>query len=59
MSILLWRGATSIGFEARTRIDREDWGLTWNVALETGGWLVGKEINIEIEAELVRADPLR
>ncbi len=48
-------GATSIGFEASTKINREDWGLTWNVALETGGWLVGKEITIEIEAEFVQA----
>ncbi len=48
-------GATSVGFEASTKILREDWGLTWNVALETGGWLVGKEITIEIEAEFVQA----
>ena len=48
-------GATSIGFEATTKILREDWDLTWNVALETGGWLVGKEITIEIEAEFVQA----
>ena len=47
-------GATSIGFEANTKINREDWGLTWNVALETGGWLVGKEITINIEAEFVQ-----
>lgn len=38
-----------LGFEARTRINREDWGLNWNVALETGGWLVGKEIRLEID----------
>jgi polyisoprenoid-binding protein YceI len=48
-------GTTSVGFEAKTKINREDWGLTWNVALETGGWLVGKEISIEIEAEFVQA----
>jgi polyisoprenoid-binding protein YceI len=47
-------GATSIGFEANIKINREDWGLTWNVALETGGWLVGKEITINIEAEFVQ-----
>ena len=40
-------------FSAETKIDREDWGLTWNVALETGGWLVGKEIKIAIEVESV------
>lgn len=41
-------------FSARTRIDREDWGLTWNMLLEAGGLLVSKEIAIEIELELVR-----
>ncbi len=47
-------GATSYGFEASTKINREDWGLQWNVALETGGWLVGKDIQIDIEIELVQ-----
>jgi polyisoprenoid-binding protein YceI len=47
-------GATSAGFSARTKINREDWGLTWNVALETGGWLVGKEIEIFIDVELIK-----
>lgn len=47
-------GATALGFEASTKILREDWGLTWNVALETGGWLVGKDITIQIEAEFVQ-----
>jgi len=47
-------GTQNAGFEAKTRILREDWGLTWNVALETGGWLVGKEIDINIEVELVK-----
>jgi polyisoprenoid-binding protein YceI len=41
-------------FSARGRINREDWGLTWNMLLETGGLLVSKEINLEIEVELVR-----
>lgn len=47
-------GATALGFEANTKINREDWGLTWNVALETGGWLVSKEINVHIEAEFIQ-----
>lgn len=42
-------GARHVGLAARTRIDREAWGLTWNVGLEAGGWLVGKEIRLEIE----------
>ena len=47
-------GGTRAFFSAETRIDREDWGLTWNQALEAGGWLVGKEIRIAIEVEAVR-----
>ena len=38
-------------FAARTRVNRKDFGLTWNVALETGGVLVGDEIKIEIETQ--------
>ncbi len=47
-----WGKARAV-FNARTEIDREDWGLLWNVALETGGVLVGKTIKIEIEIEAV------
>ena len=47
-------GQDIFGFTASTEIDREDFGLTWNVALETGGVLVGKKIKIEIEGEAVR-----
>ena len=39
-------------FSAWTEIDREDWDITWNVAVETGGLLVGKRVRIEIETEL-------
>ena len=52
-------GTTSYGFSGSAKINREDWGLNWNAALETGGWLVGKEIAIEIELELVEvAEPV-
>ena len=47
-------GTTNAGFEASTKINREDWDLTWNAALETGGWLVGKDITINIEAEFTK-----
>jgi polyisoprenoid-binding protein YceI len=47
-------GTTNAGFEASTKINREDWGLTWNVALETGGWLVSRDITINIEAEFTK-----
>ena len=41
----------TVGFEARTQINRKDFGLTWNVALETGGLLVGDIIKIELAVE--------
>jgi polyisoprenoid-binding protein YceI len=47
-------GTTSYGFEAETRINRKDFGLNWNVALETGGFLVSDEIKISIQLEVVK-----
>lgn len=47
-------GHVSAGFTASTVIDRNDWGLTWNKALETGGVLIGDEIDINIEVELIK-----
>ena len=47
-------GTINAGFEATTEINRKDWGLTWNVALETGGWLVSDEIKVNIELELIK-----
>jgi polyisoprenoid-binding protein YceI len=40
-------------FSASSKINREDWGLTWNMLLEAGGLLVSKEITLEIEVELI------
>ena len=47
-------GNTHVGFSARAHVQREDWGLTWNAALEGGGWLVSKDVTLEIEGQLVR-----
>jgi polyisoprenoid-binding protein YceI len=47
-------GNTKRGTTARARIDRRDFGLRWNAALETGGFIVGDEVAIEIDVELVR-----
>jgi polyisoprenoid-binding protein YceI len=46
-------GGSRAAFSASTEIEREDWGLTWNAALEGGGFLVGKKVKIELEVELV------
>lgn len=43
------------GASATTKIKRSDFGLTWNAALETGGFLVGDELKIELELALVKA----
>lgn len=42
-------GRRHAGFAAATKIKRSDWGLTWNVGLEAGGWLVSDEISIELD----------
>jgi polyisoprenoid-binding protein YceI len=47
-------GHVSAGFTASTMIDRKDWGLTWNKPLETGGVLIGDELEINIEVELIK-----
>ena len=47
-------GNTRIGLSAKGELNREDFGLTWNVSLETGGVLVGKKVQLEIEAEGIR-----
>lgn len=49
-------GNERVGFTATAEIDRRDYGLTWNQALETGGILVGSEVKIVIELQAVRAE---
>ena len=48
-------GDRRFGFSLAGAIDREDFGLTWNMALEAGGVLVGKRINLSIDAEVISA----
>jgi polyisoprenoid-binding protein YceI len=47
-------GGQRAGFSATTKIDRRDFGLTWNQALETGGVVVGNDIKITLEVEAVK-----
>ncbi|GAC1342717.1 MAG: YceI family protein [Candidatus Dormibacteria bacterium] len=47
-------GNVKQSFEATTTINREDWGLTWNAALETGGMLVGKDVKVEAEIQFAK-----
>ncbi len=48
-------GGTRAAFSAKTEINRKDWGLEWNVALETGGVLVSEKVKIELEIQAVKA----
>jgi polyisoprenoid-binding protein YceI len=49
-------GGERLALTARGQIDREAYDMTWNVALEAGGWLVSKHIQIEIRAQGIRQD---
>ena len=48
-------GNTRIGLSATTKINRKDFGLTWNAALETGGILVGEEVQIVLDVQFIKA----
>jgi polyisoprenoid-binding protein YceI len=47
-------GNTRIGLTATAKINRKDFGLSWNAALETGGILVGEEVQITIDAQFIK-----
>ena len=47
-------GNVRVGFEGRTTINRKDWGLTWNAALEAGGVLVSEKIKLEFDVSAIR-----
>jgi polyisoprenoid-binding protein YceI len=48
-------GNTRVGLSATTKINRKDFGLTWNAALETGGILVGDEVTITLDVQFLKA----
>lgn len=47
-------GQTKKGLSATAKINRKDWGLTWNAALEAGGVLVSEDINLTLEAQFIK-----
>lgn len=47
-------GGERMGFEAKGKINRKEFGLTWNQALDAGGWVLGDDIKMTIEVELVK-----
>lgn len=48
-------GNLRVGLSATTKINRKDFGLTWNAALETGGILVGEEVTITLDVQFIKA----
>ncbi|HEU5084328.1 MAG TPA: YceI family protein [Acidimicrobiales bacterium] len=49
-------GNQRIGLEGTTTVNRKDWGVSWNAALETGGVLVGEKVTLEFEVSAIRTD---
>jgi len=49
-------GGVRVGYTARGKINRKDFGLNWNAALETGGVVVGDEVRIELNVEALQAN---
>jgi polyisoprenoid-binding protein YceI len=47
-------GKTVLAASARTTLEREDWNVSWNMVLETGGFLVSKKVDLEIEVEAIK-----
>lgn len=47
-------GNTRLGLEGTTQVNRKDWGLTWNAAMETGGWLVSEKVTIELDVSAIK-----
>jgi polyisoprenoid-binding protein YceI len=47
-------GNTRVGFEGQTTLNRKDWGLTWNAALETGGFLVSDKVKLEFDISAIQ-----
>ncbi len=55
-SPMMFMGSTRVGATATATVDRRDFGITWNKNLDAGGVVVGNEVKISIEVELVKAE---
>jgi polyisoprenoid-binding protein YceI len=49
-------GNTRLGFDGRATVNRKDWGVNWNAALEAGGVLVSEKVTLEFEVSAIRTD---
>lgn len=50
-------GGTRAGFSAEAEVNRKDWGLEWNVVLETGGVMLGEKVKIQLDVQAVQQIP--
>ncbi len=50
-------GNFRVGFDGQTTINRKDWGVSFNAAMEAGGVLVSEKVNLEFEVEAVKVKP--
>ena len=48
-------GSRRAGFTAQAKVNRKDWNLDWNVALEAGGWLVGDQVKLDVDVAVQQA----
>jgi len=48
-------GNERIGFEGKTTVNRKDWGISWNAALETGGVLIGEKVTLEFDVSAIKS----
>jgi polyisoprenoid-binding protein YceI len=48
-------GGTRAGFSATADVNRKDWGIEWNVMLETGGVMIGEKVKLELDIQAVKA----
>ena len=49
-------GNTRVGLEGKTTVNRKDWGVSWNAALEAGGVLLGEKVTLEFEVSAILAN---
>jgi len=56
VGVELARELTLLGFEGKTTVNRKDWGVNWNAALEAGGLLVSEKVTLEFEVSAIRSN---
>ena len=52
-------GKTRAAATGRGKLNRKDWGLNWNMAMELGGWMVGEDVQFSFDLEAIAAEPAK